>query len=520
MARTRLTAETLVTETKKPVPAARTEQIASLLVGETAVTSKVASLIAGAYEGHQERLELVATRLFGRKLTSEESEAEALKATIVAEAILGSDAKEENVEAAADKILRASLLYPEVLSTTYNLLASTRPDFVALTKETPAGQKAPTPDIGTEESDDPASGGEESVHVHETRPTQAVLDVITNEKNPTKNIAASKDAMSRLVEGVRLLNSNVRLASNSLLSDSMSKVAAIVSNTKLAEKAKEVETAVKENKKPAAVKAMKELYAGLKTMVAGFDLMTEMDIDKTKPAGWINKQQTTAAKDEDDKSEADKDEEGEEGKDEDEPKNEDKEASKVTAEASPADEEEGSKEKTALNEGDVNNMEMGIQEDDGPEEGAGEGADEVSDGDSDDGMFERGDDGDPDDDDMDGNGDDDDDEALMDEDAPVGIDDAEGMGSGVDLALQDAAPVGGPNLGDGQQNADDEEFFGGAGAPPASVPAGPTAAKRSSQQLPRGMTRSASTSKGNELDSVFGGISDSDHAAMLKEFEN
>jgi len=446
------------------------------------------------------------------RVSKRQLEDNALKATTVAHAILGEKATEGNVEKAAEKILRASLVYPGIMET-YDILASARPDFVALTKEEPSSQQAPSPDIGTEEGSDPASGGEESVHVHEGRPNSAVLDVITNETNPSTAISACKKAMTRLYEAHKLLTGHTRIASSEMLTDSLGKVAALVAKTKLKAPADEMMAAMKENKKDTAVKAMRVLYAGLRDLAAGFNLMTEMDIDKTKPAGWIAKQQATASKTAAEDSSTDEDEKDEESgkkaaKEEDAKDTEKKAANPPT---SPIEQEMGIRDDES-NTGDMDGGEDQIPEDD------------------DDDVFNNTDDGDEEDDDsLDEDGDEDsldedgdeDQDGEEETDGEPGIDDVDGL-QGIDQALMDSAPQGGPNqIPEGQD--DDEQFFGDAGPAPALPPTGgmPTAGKRQSMKLPRGLGSKRTASSGeNELDAVFGGgITAADMEAAAKEFE-
>jgi len=513
---------------------------------------KVASIIAAAVD-NPTNLVRASRLLSGRKLSQDDLYVAATKATVIAEAMLTtagsspedsdptkSNLEDATVESAARKLLNAGLHHPEMLDTCYDLVAAHRPEIVALTNETPAGQSAPTPDLPTEEGEEPKSAGAgEVVKVNQAPPNQAVVDVLTNENSTSQNLTAATGLMTKIKKYAALLSGDERVAAKTTLEDAKAIQAAVSEMPGLKLHADALVAAVTTNRRKSARRSLHDLFAGLKTLIAGFNLMTEMDITPTKPAGYTNPTGRGAAKT------------AAEAKDEKDPEDGDSEKTAAGADelSNPDDGDlpEGDKDDESEphfpGETPVEHKEH--EDGETPEEEEAEHEDGKGEDEEDDDSKDEDDDED-DDEDEDAEGDDDDvlfddtDDSGLDLDdqdqKQPGIDDLQGL-EGVDTALQDSAPAGGPPQGvpmgapaggspqggvpQGPPQGDDQQMFGSDEPAPAEM--GATASKtagRSQQQLPRGTrTASRAAQASSQFDDLFN-VSAADSALVEQTFRD
>jgi len=410
------------------------------------------------------------------------------KATTIAESIVGSKASEEDTEKVAKILYKVESSQKEsILDPIYATLASNRPEITAEDKFTtlklPDSEKFSegksassegSPPYGTEEGKDPKIGGDQPVHVHQGRPDAQVIDVITHENDPQTNIKACRSAERRIVrihnaalDGKDIKSEEVTAAMKALFAQVEEEpvVATIIKKAQ--------DSRLKSDKKgfTASLKAAKK---AVEIVRAGFNLLTEMDIDPTIPSGWIKDLQKTAAV-----------ELPQEGK---------------------VDENETDKEVTAaVNDGDDQDPKLPLgngvdDKDPNADPGLDDKDPNADPGLDDDQDIDEKDNKDPDgldDDDslLDDDGDYDSDH-VMDDDDNLDIDD--GNLSGIDVAINDSAPDGGTHEEKGHEvsDGDDSEFFG------QENPDKERGKLRSSMRLPRGTVTASSA--GDGLDSLFG----------------
>lgn len=215
----------------------------------------------------------------------------AFQATVVAEAVLGTKADSLEIEDQAVEFAE----YPKLVGKVYARLERLHPNFVegktALTKEEPAEQTHPTPDLEGGDGPDPEPE-KAAVHQHEGRPSEVVLPTITNEQSPQGNISAAKVAFL-LTEAVG------RGKKAAELSKRLRQLKAVVaSDGVLLPPLEELQAAVQNADAGRITTAVQEMKKALVKRKGDFDLMTQMGIDDTTE-GFVERSQQTAGHPED-----------------------------------------------------------------------------------------------------------------------------------------------------------------------------------------------------------------------------